>query len=191
MVHSPDPFKDTLKRPHSPPQLHVTMAACPPPPLSYTLAAGNPLLPSNTHSTFEAKFKGTLPITEWWLNKMGSRAICWWIGSLTRHGKGWVGFLEGSQQATGSFGLANQQATLFEWDDLSEEALQNTDKCLRQRWNANKDMSKEIMRTSHISQSKKARTNNPPIPSKLDSTSKSLIRGNGKGKGGEKGRDNY
>ena len=68
--------------------------------------------------------------------------------------------LEGSQQATGSSGSADQQAFLLEWDDLSEEALQDTDKGLRQGRNAYDQMKTEM--ASSIS-----RTGIRPFPSSL------------------------
>jgi hypothetical protein len=46
---------------------------------------------------------------------------------------------------------------LFEWDDLSEEALQEADKRLRQRW-------KEMVITSHFGECNEAWTTNPSPP---------------------------
>jgi hypothetical protein len=70
---------------------------------------------------------------------------------------------------------------LFEWDDLSEEALQEAVKRLRQRW-------KEMVITSHFG--RHAMKHGPPIhlpcTIKLDPTPRSLIRGNGGGKGGKR-----
>jgi hypothetical protein len=50
---------------------------------------------------------------------------------------------------------------LFEWDDLSEEALRDADKRLRQRWNAYEQMKTEIALSSHFVKSNKERTTNP------------------------------
>jgi hypothetical protein len=50
---------------------------------------------------------------------------------------------------------------LFEWDDLSEEALRDADKCLRQRWNAYKQTEKEMAISSHFVKSNEERTTNP------------------------------
>jgi hypothetical protein len=46
---------------------------------------------------------------------------------------------------------------LFEWDELSEEALQEADKHLRQRW-------KEMVITSHFGKCNEARATNPSPP---------------------------
>jgi hypothetical protein len=48
--------------------------------------------------------------------------------------------------------------SLFEWDDLSEEALRDVDKRLRQRWNAYKQMETEIAISSHFVISNEERT---------------------------------
>ncbi len=49
---------------------------------------------------------------------------------------------------------------LFEWDDLSEEALQDADNCLRQRRNANAQMKTEMAILSQSVKSNKARAAN-------------------------------
>ena len=51
--------------------------------------------------------------------------------------------------------------SLFEWDDLSEEALQDADKHLRQRWNAYEQMETEIATSSHFVKRNEERTTNP------------------------------
>jgi hypothetical protein len=53
---------------------------------------------------------------------------------------------------------------LFEWDDLSEESLWDADKHLRQSWNAYEEMAKEMVITSHLGKSNKARATNPSSP---------------------------
>ena len=65
--------------------------------------------------------------------------------------------MEGSRQVTEISRSTNQQCTLFEWDDLSEEALQEVDKCLRQRW-------KEMVITSHFVKCNEAWATNPSPP---------------------------
>ena len=50
---------------------------------------------------------------------------------------------------------------LFEWDDLSEEALRDADKRLRQRWNAYEQMETEMAISSHFVKNNKERTPNP------------------------------
>jgi hypothetical protein len=50
---------------------------------------------------------------------------------------------------------------LFEWDDLSEEALRDTDKCLRQRWNAYKQTEIDMAISSHFVKRNEERTTNP------------------------------
>jgi hypothetical protein len=50
---------------------------------------------------------------------------------------------------------------LFEWDDLSEEALRDADKRLRQRWNAYEQTETEMAISSHFVKSNKERTTNP------------------------------
>jgi hypothetical protein len=78
VVHSQDLSKDTLKR--------CTTTVLPSiatthhdggllSPLSYTLAADDPPLPY-TYSTFEAKFKGQVPIPKRRVDKMGGSAAC-------------------------------------------------------------------------------------------------------------------
>ena len=52
---------------------------------------------------------------------------------------------------------------MFEWDDLSEEALQDADKHLRQRWNAYEQMETEIAIASHFVKSNEERTTNPSL----------------------------
>ena len=49
---------------------------------------------------------------------------------------------------------------LFEWDDLSEEALRDAVKCLRQRRNAYEQMETEMAILSHFVKSNKARATN-------------------------------
>ncbi len=51
--------------------------------------------------------------------------------------------------------------SLFEWDDLFEEVLRDTNKRLRQRWNAHKQMETEIAISSHFIKSNEERTTNP------------------------------
>jgi len=51
--------------------------------------------------------------------------------------------------------------SLFEWEDLSEEALRDADKHLRQRWNAYEQMETEIAISSHFVKSNEERTTNP------------------------------
>jgi hypothetical protein len=53
---------------------------------------------------------------------------------------------------------------LFEWDDLSEEALQNADIHLRQRWGACKDRLKEMVTSSHLGKRNGAWATNPSPP---------------------------
>jgi hypothetical protein len=50
---------------------------------------------------------------------------------------------------------------LFEWDNLSEETLWDTDKRLRQRWNVYKQMKTEMGISSHFVKSNKVRPTNP------------------------------
>ena len=50
---------------------------------------------------------------------------------------------------------------LFEWDDLSEEALQDADKRLRQRRNAYEQMKTEMAISLHFVESNEARATNP------------------------------
>ena len=50
---------------------------------------------------------------------------------------------------------------MIEWGDLSEEALRDTDKRLRQRRNAYKQMKTERVISSHFIESNKAWTTNP------------------------------
>ena len=49
----------------------------------------------------------------------------------------------------GSSGSADQRAFLFDWDDLSEEALRDADKHLRQRQNAYKEEAKNACARPH------------------------------------------
>jgi len=51
--------------------------------------------------------------------------------------------------------------SLFEWDDLSEEALRDMDKHLRQRWNAYEQMETETAISSHFDKSNEEQTTNP------------------------------
>ncbi len=60
--------------------------------------------------------------------------------------------------------LQSNGPLLFEWDGLSEEALQDGDKCLRQRWNAYKDRLKEMVTTSLFDKSNEAQATNPSPP---------------------------
>jgi hypothetical protein len=50
---------------------------------------------------------------------------------------------------------------LFEWDDLSEEALQDGDKRLRQAWNAHEQMTTEMVVSSYFVEGNKAWATNP------------------------------
>jgi hypothetical protein len=69
---------------------------------------------------------------------------------------------------------------LFEWDDLSEEALQEADKCLRQRW-------KEMVLTSHFGERNEARATDPSPPyHKIGSHAKELDKRKRKRKRKEK-----
>ncbi len=73
---------------------------------------------------------------------------------------------------------------LFEWDDLSEEALRDAVKCLRQRRNAYEQMETEMAILSHFVESTR---HGPPIhlPITINlnpSMPKSLIKGNKGGK---------
>jgi hypothetical protein len=52
-------------------------------------------------------------------------------------------------------------AFLFEWDDLSEEALRDADKRLRQRWNAYEQMKTEMAISSPFAKSNEEQTTNP------------------------------
>ena len=70
--------------------------------------------------------------------------------------------LEGSRHATGSsLDLQINGPFLCEWDDLSEEALRDADKRLRQRWNAYEQMETEMAISSHFIKSHEERTTNP------------------------------
>jgi hypothetical protein len=63
-----------------------------------------------------------------------------------------------------SQGVLDQQINepfLFDWDDLSEEALQDADKHLRQRWDAHKQMTTEMVISSHFVKSNEAQATNP------------------------------
>ena len=51
--------------------------------------------------------------------------------------------------------------SLFEWNDLSEEALRDANRCLRQRWNAYEQMETEIAISSHFVKRNEERTTNP------------------------------
>ena len=50
---------------------------------------------------------------------------------------------------------------LFQWDDISEEALRDADKRLRQRWNAYKQTETEMVISSHFIKSNKEQTTYP------------------------------
>ncbi len=95
-----------------------------------------------------------------------------------------MGFLDRSQQAKEALDLHIDGPLLFEWDGLTEEALQDTDKRLRQRWNDYGDRSQEIVTTSHYG---KSNEDGPliylPHTIRLDPMLRSLIRENGGGKG--------
>ena len=111
VVHSADPSEDTLKRfvTTVPPSITTTHHHSGlPSPLSYTLADDDPPLPS-IYSTVEAKFKGQAPIPRR-VDKMGGSEACRQIRSKTKDGEGRLGVPEGSRQATGSSGSANQWA---------------------------------------------------------------------------------
>jgi len=49
----------------------------------------------------------------------------------------------------------------FEWNDLSEKALRDADRHLRQRWNAYEQMETEIAISSHFAKRNEERTTNP------------------------------
>ena len=72
-----------------------------------------------------------------------------------------MGFLEGSCKQQEALDLEINGPLLFEWDGLSEEALRDADKRLRQRWNAYEQMAKEMVISPHFGKSNKARATNP------------------------------
>ena len=77
---------------------------------------------------------------------------------------------------------------LFEWDDLSEEALRDADRRLRQRWNAYEQTETEMAISSHFVKSNEERTTNPSPHTIVSDSSmtKSLIRGNKGEQGGKR-----
>jgi hypothetical protein len=59
----------------------------------------------------QGKFEGTAFILKQRLHKMGGGAALGQIRSKMSHGEGQVGFMEGSQEATGSSRSTNQWST--------------------------------------------------------------------------------
>ncbi len=68
----------------------------------------------------------------------------------------WVLWKETNKQQE-ALDLQISVSLLFEWDDLSEEALWEADKCLRQRW-------KEMVITSHFGKHNVAWATDPSHP---------------------------
>ncbi len=133
MVLGPDPFKDALKRPitTTPPSITTTHHdGGLPSPLSYTLADDDPPLPS----TRTQRSRQNLRERNRFHNNSWKK---WEVVQLTdkleatrsKVKADWECWKEADKQRE-ALDLQINVPFLFEWDDLSEEALLDMDKCL-------------------------------------------------------------
>jgi hypothetical protein len=76
--------------------------------------------------------------------------------------------------------------SLFEWDDLSEEALRDTDR--RLRWSAYEQTETEIAMSSHFVKSNEERTTNPSPHYHQIGSQHVIESDNGGNKGGQGGK---
>jgi hypothetical protein len=165
VVLGPDLFEEALKRPitTTPPSITTTPHdGGLPSPLSYTLADDNPTLPS-THTQGSRqnlrernRFRND-GWTEWEAVQLADEVEA----TQSKTKADWECWKEADKQRE-ALDLQINGPFLFEWDDLSEEALRDADKRLRQRWNAYEQMRKtEMAILSHFLKSNKAWVTNP------------------------------
>jgi hypothetical protein len=164
IVHSLNPSKDTLKRriitvPPSTTTTHHDGGLSSP--LSYTLTNNDPPLPSMPaqHLRQNLRYRHQFRNGGW--TKWAAVQFADELEAKQNMEKAEWDFWKEANKQREALDLQINGPLLFEWDDLSEEALQDVDKCLRQRWNAYKDMAKEMAISSYFGESNKTRASDP------------------------------
>ena len=164
MVHSPDLSEDTLKRCITTVLPSITTTHHDgglPSPLSYTLADDDPPLPSipNQRSRRNLRDRRLFRNDGW--TKWEAVQLADELEAKREMVKAdWECWKEAGKQQE-ALDLQINGPFLFEWDDLSEEALRDADKRLRQRWNAYEQTETEMAISSHFVKSNEERTTNP------------------------------
>jgi hypothetical protein len=164
VVLGTDPFEDALMRPSTtiPPSITTTHHdGGLPSPLSYTLADDDPPVPS----TLPKRSRQNLEERNIFRNNGWTK---WEAVQLTDKLEAtrstvkadWECWKEAEKERE-ALDLQINGPFLFEWDDLSEEALRDVDKRLRQQWNTYKQMKTQMGILSHFVKSNKARATNP------------------------------
>jgi hypothetical protein len=164
VVHGPDLFKDALKRPITTISPSITTthhAGGLPSPLSYTFADDNPSLRSTCtqHLRQNIRERNQFQNNEW--TKWEAVQLADKLEATQAKVKADCECWKEANKQWEALDLQINRPFLFEWDDLSEEALRDADKCLRQRQNAYKQMETEMAILSHLVKSNKACATNP------------------------------
>ena len=164
MVLGPDLFKDALKRPITTIRPSITSTHHDgglPSLLSYTLADDDPPLPSTRTQRLRQILRER---NRFWIDvwtKLEAVQLADELEATQAKAKAdWECWKEANKQRE-PLDLQINGPFLFEWDDLSEEALWDADKCLRQRQNAYKQMETEMVILSHFAKSNEAQAANP------------------------------
>jgi len=164
VVHSPDPSEATLKRRITTALPSITTTHHDgglPSQLSYTLANDDPPPPSiptqrSRQNLRDRRLFRNNGWTKWEAVQLADELEA----KRAMVKADWECWKETDKQQE-ALDLQVNGPFLFEWDDLSEEALRDADKRLRQRWNAYKQMETEMAISSHFVKSNKERTTNP------------------------------
>jgi hypothetical protein len=164
VVLGTDPFKDALKRPSTtiPPSITATHHdGGLPSQLSYTLADDDPPLPSTVPKCSRQILRErNIFLNNWWTKWEAMQLADELEATQSKVKADWECWKEAKKQRE-ALDLQINGPFLFEWDDLSEEALQDADKRLRQRKNAYEQMKTEMGISSHFVESNEARATNP------------------------------
>ena len=164
MVLGTDPIKDALKRPITtiPPSITTTHHdGGLPSPLSYTLADDDPPLPftlpkRSRRNLRERNIFRNNGWTKWEAVQLADELEA----TRSKAKADWECWKEAEKRRE-ALDLQINGPFLFEWDDLSEEALRDAYKRLRQRRDGYERMKTEMGILSHFVESNEARATNP------------------------------